>query len=86
MPFWPSLLGSEGPEGPTPTAPDEELREMMAFYRGLTDDPGEVILPRSERLGPVIDPVAAEVGATWLLTLDATSLEAIGNGPPGGPN
>jgi hypothetical protein len=55
---------------------------MMAFYRSLTDDPGEVILPRSRRLGPVIDPVAAEVGATWLLTLDAGSLDAVGNGPP----
>jgi alkanesulfonate monooxygenase SsuD/methylene tetrahydromethanopterin reductase-like flavin-dependent oxidoreductase (luciferase family) len=84
MPFWPALLGSEGPEGQEPSGatPDGELREMMAFYRSLTDDPGEVILPRSERLGPVIDPAAAEVGATWLLTLDATSLDAIGNGPP----
>lgn len=84
MPFWPALLASEVPEGQDPgnAAPDDELRELMAYYTRLTADPGEVVLPRSARLGPIIDPVAAELGATWLLTLDASSLEAIGEGPP----
>lgn len=84
MPFWPALLASDGPEGqpPSDAAPDDELRDLMAYYRGLTDDPGEIVLPRGTKLGPVLDPAAAEVGATWLLTVDATSLEDIEQGPP----
>lgn len=92
MPNWPSLFGRDDGGG-TPVA---DVRAMLEFYHGLTDDPGEIVLP--------VDPVGAsteyvetckELGATWLLTTHADeiyperetegfSLEAqIRQGPPG---
>lgn len=76
MPNWPSLFG-RGDYGTKEGSgtPVEELREMMEFYHGLTDAPGEIVLP--------IDPVggseayvetAKQLGATWLLTTHADAV------------
>lgn len=78
MPNWPSLFG-EGEYGTREGSgePTEEVREMMEFYHGITDEPGDIVLP--------IDPVGAsseyvetctELGATWLLTTHADEIYA----------
>lgn len=82
MPNWPSLFG-RGDYGAIDGSgtPAEELREMMEFYHGLTDDPGEVVLP--------VDPVGGSsayvetvrrVGATCLLTTHADTIYAVDEG------
>lgn len=57
--------------------PSGEVREMLAFYHEISDDPGEIILP--------VDPVGGsqtyvdtclEMGATWLLTTHADAIYA----------
>jgi ABC-type amino acid transport substrate-binding protein len=91
MPWAPSFQGSEGLQGePVTGTPEEELREMMAYFDGLTDDPGEVILPIDPPEAPAdFAEVCKEVGATWLLTTDLLeddthegNLERIREGPP----
>jgi hypothetical protein len=84
MPYWPALMeGATGPEGQTATGTIEgELRELMAYYTGVADDPGEVVLPREKRDDPGYDALAAEVGATWLLTSYRMDLDEVSQGPP----
>ena len=76
IPNWPSLFG-RGEYGTREGAgtPEKELREMMEFYHGLTEDPGEVVLPidpvgRSE----AYEEACKELGATWLLTTHADAI------------
>jgi len=67
MPNWPSLFGREGADGAS--SPEEEVREMLEFYHGITDAPGEILLP-IDPVGGTADYVEAckELGATWFLT------------------
>lgn len=83
MPNWPALLGDEqGPEGQPPSGRSiaEEFREMLAHYRGLTDDPGEIIVPdipdRAYR------DACDELGVTWLLRSGFDHPEDLLAGPP----
>jgi Luciferase-like monooxygenase len=84
MPYWPALLeGEVGPEGQTSDGTVEgELRELIAFHRSVTGDPGEVILPREKRDDPHYDALAEDVGATWLLTSYRMDLDEVRAGPP----
>ena len=55
----------------------------MDYYRQrLRHDPGEVVLPRQERDDPDFDALAADVGATWLLTAYRMDLDEVRAGPP----
>lgn len=69
---------------------EEEVREMLNYYLGLTDDPGEIILP-SSGFGMSSDFVelSRDLGATWLLHMDidasntrSENLNLIRKGPP----
>lgn len=69
---------------------EEAVRDIVAYYRDVADDPGEIILPVDPPEAPddFID-VCRDAGATWLLTtklLEADSheenLERIRAGPP----
>lgn len=84
MPYWPALLGgTAGPEGQTSTGTvDGELRELMNYYHDVTDEPGEVVLPRQERDNPEFDALAEAVGATWLLTSYRMDIDEVRQGPP----
>jgi hypothetical protein len=84
MPYWPALLeGEVGPEGQTSNGTiDGELRDLMAFYREVADELGEVVLPRQERDDPEYRSLADEVGATWLLTAYRMDLDELREGPP----
>ncbi len=84
MPYWPALLeGQVGPEGQTSNGTiDGELRELMAQYRSVADEPGEVVLPRQTRDDPEYRALAEEVGATWLLTAYVMDPEEVRQGPP----
>ncbi|MBW3621110.1 MAG: LLM class flavin-dependent oxidoreductase [Actinobacteria bacterium] len=70
------------------TAPEQHVTDLLTAYRGLTDDPGEVLLldapPGS---GPGYVEVCQELGVTWLLTAKhegswSLDLEVIRGGPP----
>lgn len=93
MPFVPSFYGEEGVHGEERTGtPEEEVREMLTYYRSLTDDPGEIFLPIDY---PTIQSdfleVCKDVGATWAITscvdpsashnVDLT-LDRVREGPP----
>ncbi len=91
MPWAPSFTGEEGIQGePVTGTPEEEVRDLVAYYRGVADDPGEVILPVDppEASDDFID-VCLDVGATWLLTTGLLgpdsheeNLNRIREGPP----
>lgn len=73
MPFFPSLVDAEeGPHGETETGdPETEVREALAYYRNVADEPGDVVLPSI----PAEDPAAFRAdaedrGATWKLATD----------------
>lgn len=84
MPYWPALLdGDTGPEGQTSSGTIEgELRELMAFHGSLTDGDREVVLPRPDPADAAYDELAAEVGATWLLSSYVMGLDEVRAGPP----
>lgn len=84
MPYWPALLaGAVGPEGQTSNGTiDGELRDLMALYREVTHDLGEVVLPRQERDDAGYRSLAEELGATWLLTSYRMNLDELRQGPP----
>ena len=84
MPYWPALLGGTvGPEGQTSSGTvDGELRDLMALYRDLTDELGEVVLPRQTRDDADYRSLAEELGATWLLTSSRMDLDELRQGPP----
>lgn len=91
MPSAPSFYGSAGEQGEPVTGPIEaEVGALVEYYRSLTDDPGEILLPID---GPEASDDFAhtcrELGATWLLTTDLLegdsyekNLERIREGPP----
>lgn len=92
MPVTPAMYGDEGAQGePVTGSPEAEVREMLDYYRGLTDDPGEIILPIDKpQTPPGFEETCEELGATWLLTtnlLEADAhdrnLDRISEGPPG---
>jgi alkanesulfonate monooxygenase SsuD/methylene tetrahydromethanopterin reductase-like flavin-dependent oxidoreductase (luciferase family) len=89
MPFWPSLTGDgRGPNGEEATGSPEEVRAILEYYHGITDDPGEILLPNvPSKDAPEYVDICRELGATWLLTtdIDASSDDAdrrIREGPP----
>lgn len=91
MPVSPAMYGEEGEQGePVTGSPEEEIRAMLDYYRGMRDDPGEIFLPIDKPQMPSdFKEVCKEVGATWLLTtslLDgdthAQNVERIREGPP----
>jgi hypothetical protein len=81
MPSWPAFYGiSIGPQGEEPADSLEAgLRSLMTYYHGLTDDPGEILLP--DRPDAQYRALCRELGATWLLNLDL-DLAGIRHGPP----
>lgn len=83
MPYWPALLeGQTGPEGQTSTGTiDDELRDLMAYYRSVADGFGEVVLPREKREDAHYDALAEEVGATWLLASHRMDIHEVSEGP-----
>lgn len=91
MPASPGFYGQEGEQGePVTGSAEAELREMLAFYRDVADDPGEILLPIDvPEAGPDFADVCRELGATWLLTTSLLApddhegnLERIREGPP----
>lgn len=90
MPYWPSLTGDgTGPNGEAATGSlEEEVRDILEYYHGITDDPGEILLPNvsSGNASEYVD-TCEELGATWLLTTDFDTSEddteeRIRDGPP----
>ena len=91
MPYFPSLTGEEtGPHGEVPSgSPMEEVREAVAYYHDIADDPGDVLLPTI----PSVDDdeyadVCEDLGATWVLTTDLDgeyedARQTVREGPPG---
>lgn len=91
MPAAPSFFGSEGEQGePVTGTIEEEVTELVDYYRSLTEDPGEILLPIDVPEAPAdFADTCRELGATWLLTselLESDSheknLERIHEGPP----
>ena len=91
MPSAPSFYGTEGEQGePVTGTVEEELSALLEYYRGLTDDPGEIVLPVDVPEAPDdFAETCREFGATWLLTTDRLdgdsherNLERIRDGPP----
>ena len=81
MPFWPALVqDGHGPQGEAASGDvEEELRALMTYYDSLIDHPGEVVIP--DRPEPRYRQLAIELGATWLLTIEATDLDDVERGP-----
>lgn len=91
MPAWPAMYGGEGAHGEEATgSPEEEAREMLEYYHGLDEDPGDVMLPIDFPDAPrdFLD-TCAELGATWTVTTNydqdynfGLSMDQIREGPP----
>ena len=91
MPVGPSFYGGEGVQGEKPTGTiDEEVAEMVAYYRDAADGAGEVVIPIDVPEAPpdFID-TCRDLGMTWSLTTSLlddeshdTNLERIRAGPP----
>lgn len=70
--------------------PEDEVREMIDYYVGLSDDPGEILLPADPPpAGEEWESFCQDLGATWLYTrnLDPESgwdltMERVRRGPP----
>lgn len=91
MPFTPALGGVEGPHGEQATgSPAEEVHEMLDYYQGLTDEPGDIILPiDTPKAPPNFIDIIADLGATWALTTNLDqdhnynlTMDRIREGPP----
>lgn len=100
LPNWPSMHHGATYEDAIPDhmrevipdepSHDEEVREMLEYYHGITDDPGEVVmLVTRPSLPPDFAETCRELGATWLIhsRLDGDldpdeNLERIREGPP----
>lgn len=83
MPFWPALLGGrEGPGGQTPSEadPGDELGELVAFYRSLTDRPGDIVVPWVRNLDGYHER-CEQLGVTWLLLIAEVPDETVAAGP-----
>lgn len=101
VPNWPSMhqgvdYDDSVPEQMRAVIPDEpnheeEIREMLGYYRDHADDPGEIVMLVSRPDLPEEFPdICRELGATWLIhsPLDATlseaeNLDRIRDGPHG---
>lgn len=91
MPYFPSLTGDgTGPHGEDASgSPIEEVREALEYYRDLTDDPGDILLPTLPDETPSgYLATYEELGATWVLTTDIEGSpdevrRQIRDGPPG---
>ena len=91
MPAAPSFWGGEGEQGePVTGTIEEEVEALVAYYREVAEEPGEILLPIDvpEATADFAE-VCRDLGATWLLTsdlLDAddheANLERIRAGPP----
>lgn len=46
---------------------EEEVEEMLDYYHGLTDEPGEIMLPKMAGMGTGFIERCQELGVTWLL-------------------
>lgn len=77
------------PDEPEET-PEDEVRTMLEYYRGLTDDPGEILLPADppHASSDWLD-VCVDLGATWLYTTNRdpsgewiVDIETVREGPP----
>lgn len=73
-----------------PGDPETEVREMVEYYRGIADEPGELFLPADppHATGDWIDR-CRELGATWVYTRNIDpergwdlSMERVRGGPP----
>lgn len=77
------VVPSEGMEGIVPPldgTPEEDAREMMAYYREVADDPGEVMLPLDPPHGPQAwTDLCEDFGATWLYSRELRGGEYVGN-------
>ena len=91
MPVAPSFYGKEGIQGePITGSPEEELRDLIAYYHDVADDPGEILVQIDPPEAPDdFAEVCEDAGATWLFSaslLDEEShdenLERIHAGPP----
>ena len=92
MPVAPAFYGGEGVQGEQITGTiEEELSDMMAYYHGVADDPGDVFVPIDvPEAPPDFLETCREVGMTWTLTTSLldddgheANLERIREGPPG---
>lgn len=81
MPFWPALLrDGDGPQGEQASGTvEDELRALIDYYVGLTDDPGEIIVP--DRPDDRYRELADELGVTWLLSTGLADPDEIRRGP-----
>lgn len=87
MPFWPALMGGQqGPAGqpPSDADPRDELRDLLAHYNSLTDDPGIVLVPWVRSLEGY-EELCEELGVTWLLLTAVVDDEQVEAGPEGLP-
>lgn len=90
MPGTPAMFGGGAQGEPVTGSPEEEVRAMLDYYRGLTDDPGEILLPiDTPEVPPDFADTCRELGATWLLKYSLLSdgshernLDRIRDGPP----
>jgi len=92
MPNWPAMTESgEGPQGEQATGSvEDELRDMLEYYHGLTDEPGEIVLPLDppNASSEYVD-TCKELGATWLLDTNTfvpgeggRNVDRVRDGPP----
>ena len=91
MPVGPSFYGGEGVQGEQPTGTiEEEVAQMVSYYRDEAGGSGEIIIPIDvPEAPPDFIETCAEHGATWTLTSSLlkddsheANLERIGEGPP----
>lgn len=94
MPSVPSFGEEAGPHGlEAKGTPEEEVQEMLEYYHGITDEPGDIFLPLDPpgSSADYVD-VCVDLGVTWFYTRDllapeytedpARMMERIRQGPP----
>lgn len=92
MPNWPAMTeAGEGPQGEEASGTvEEELRELLEYYHGLTDDPGDILLPMEPvNASEDYSEICRELGVTWFLDTSSfepseysQNFEQIRKGPP----
>lgn len=92
MPAAPSFYGGEGVQGePVTGTVEEELTDLLAYYRDVADEPGTVVVPVDVPEAPpdFLD-LCRDLGVDWALTTDLLepddhegNLARIRDGPPG---
>lgn len=81
MPYVPSFGEEAGPHGlEAKGTPEEEVREMLEYYHGLTDEPGDIFLPLDPpgSSAEYVD-VCTDLGVTWFYTNELISAEYAGD-------